>query len=136
MISKYRGRALECYFEDLILNLNKLSCPIIGIRLEVKKGGFKTYLKRQPCDFVIDTGKTVWYLDTKESQKTTWYPTQAPAHQVEYFKKAQAMGRRAGFIVWFYEVDPAMINLRFIESFNIAVGINSGSKFDWSILLE
>lgn len=130
---KIRGRALENKFERVKEQLNGLA-NVIVIRLEVKRVGKSIYKAKQPCDFVVITPKTTWFIDTKECASNVWYPSKAPRHQVDFFIKAQRMGKKAGFLVQFTN-HPAQL-MRFIENFDNPVNCNSGVNFDWVEVLK
>ena len=128
---KIRGRALENRFERIKDQLNNFA-NVIVVRLEVKRIGNSIYKAKQPCDFVVITPKTTWFIDTKECASDVWYPSKAPRHQVDIFVKAQKMGHRAGFLVQFTK-NPAQ-PIRFIEDFSKPATAPSG--IDWMEILK
>lgn len=128
-----KGATLEKRFEAWIEAWKKMG--YLAIRLETKfNQAAQKYTKKQYCDYVIDTGSNILYLDSKECSSAKFYPKQQAEHQVEAMRKAQGFGRIAGFVVWFKNDDPAMVNLRFIANLDDPSTIQSGQRFSWDNL--
>lgn len=103
--SKSRGNTLESHIKQRFEELEDYG--FVCTKLEVKH-------QKQPCDFII-VGKQVWLFDAKETHSETWRLSQAEDHQVKAVKRAQALGHRAGFVVWFMETNILLGGIRWIE---------------------
>lgn len=129
-----RGHEFERNIESLFNQINMMD-GVIAVRLEVKRFASGVYKAKQPCDYIVFTGKTVFFFDAKECCSDKWFLSKASDHQIEAMKKAQGMGMRAGFVVWFKKHENPCVSRRFIEdlgkkSYTVLDGIEfSGEMF-------
>lgn len=135
---KPKGRELENKIECVIDQINALT-EHLAIRIEVRQVRTKTgliYAKKQPFDYLICTKGLDFAFDAKECSDVVWYPSQAPDHQKKAMLKMQAMGNRAGFLVWFRLCGDLPGSIRFIEDFEEPATVDSGIPFGWDMVLE
>ena len=127
-----KGKELEKSFSRRMSLVNK-DPDKIAVRLGVERlyKNPKIHTGKQPCDYFVCTKNRTFFLDTKATTKDKFYPAQQAKHQRAAISKAQINGHKAGFIVWFAICDPAMCNLRFIESLSGPKTIEDGERFDW-----
>lgn len=100
--------------------------------------GKRKYKEKKCCDYIVDTGIEIFYFDakaTKQKRFSFGAKTGPIANQVAKLTKLKKMGRRTGFVIWFYEEDPARVNVRFIEDFTKTATIESGVRFGMDIFL-
>lgn len=129
---KQAGRKLEKRFEKWILHYNN-QAGILAIKLNIARTRKNIYLEKQAADYLILAKTGTWFIDTKETDETTWKPTKREKHQVEGMQKAKTLGKNAGFLIWFKKQDPAGVNLRFVDVDLAENGakIDDGVSFEW-----
>lgn len=133
-----RGRELELRIERVFDQLNCVLPGIIAIRIEVRQArvrGRLIYCKRQPFDYLVMGRGQTWCFDAKECCTSKWYPGHAPPHQLEALRKAQGIGKRAAWLIWFRGTDNPTTELRWVEDLETPATVNSGVSFDWEMFL-
>ncbi len=122
-----RGMAFQGWFKDILEQMN-----VCYFRLETER---KT---AQPCDFLVDTEKWTWYIDTKSTKSNKVYWKSFRKSQKEAFAKVPHIKKsnRYGFVVWFEELDTSKNNIRLIEKETKVITPESGTKWDFQMLID
>ena len=132
---KNKGKGLQDYMQKNLETLENLK-QIMFCNLEIKRLKDGTYTKKQYCDYLIFTHKGDYWMDAKECKAEKLYISgkrlKRQAHDME---RAKSLGKRTGFLVWFYSQDLTKSNLRFVEDFSKPITIESGTLFTWDMFL-
>jgi len=139
---KNRGKELENRIDEWLERYNKhpqMQAVKLNVEKAVTRGGRIKYTKKQPYDYEIKSTVnslvlSVLCFDAKQTNKEKFYPAEIKRqrnHQIVELKKAQELGAKAGFLVWFKKCDPLMHNLRLITDFDKPASTKCGEHFDF-----
>lgn len=117
---EYMFRTLEHHRRILFVRVH---VPLV----KTKKGWIRT--EKQHFDYVLLCDGVTWCIDAKECSQKKFYFTKKIEHQTAAMRQAQALGHKAGFIIWFKSAGYGDECLRFVDNFSEPASVESGIKF-------
>lgn len=147
-----RGKKLERSIElvfDKLNNLPGFLCIRVEVRQARKKTGGFAYCKKQPFDYLVLTPEIVWAFDAKMTSSDKLYLPKPNSigkssliHQLAALKKLARFNcdhrqfYRVGLVVLFQKYQGLPGALRWVDSFDSPVTIESGRAFDWGMFFD